>query len=86
LIAANPDLAAEIDVYANQLCLRDGTASLKILPAKDTIGAHGKSAAFIGYDEIHPHLFIASGGPARRLAVGMPAARSEDGKSRVGIK
>jgi hypothetical protein len=53
LIACNPDLGAEIDVYANQLCLRDGTATLKILPAKDTVGAHGKSAAFIGYDEIH---------------------------------
>ena len=53
LIACNPDLRAEIDVYANELRLRDGSASLKILPAKDTIGAHGKSAAFIGYDEIH---------------------------------
>jgi hypothetical protein len=53
LVACNPDLAAEIDVYANELRLRDGSATLKILPAKDTIGAHGKSAAFIGYDEIH---------------------------------
>jgi hypothetical protein len=53
LIAANPDLAAEVEVLATELRLRDGSASLKILPAKDTIGAHGKSAAFIGYDEIH---------------------------------
>jgi hypothetical protein len=53
LIACNPDLAAEVEVLATELRLRDGSASLKILPAKDTIGAHGKSAAFIGYDEIH---------------------------------
>jgi hypothetical protein len=53
LIACNPDLAAEIDVYANELRLRDGSATLKVLPAKDVAGAHGKSAAFIGYDEIH---------------------------------
>src|SRR6516165_4710986 len=53
LIAANPDLAAEVEVLATELRLRDGSASLKILPAKDTLGAHGKSAAFIGYDEIH---------------------------------
>jgi hypothetical protein len=53
LIAANPDLRDEIDVLSNELRLRDGSATLKILPAKDTIGAHGKSAAFIGYDEIH---------------------------------
>jgi phage terminase large subunit-like protein len=53
LIAANADLGAEIEVLATELRLRDGSASLKILPAKDTVGAHGKSAAFIGYDEIH---------------------------------
>jgi hypothetical protein len=53
LIRVNPDLAAEIETLSNELRLRDGTATLKILPAKDTVGAHGKSAAFIGYDEIH---------------------------------
>jgi hypothetical protein len=53
LVACNPDLAAEIVVYANELRLRDGSATLKVLPAKDIAGAHGKSAAFIGYDEIH---------------------------------
>jgi hypothetical protein len=55
LVACNPDLAAEVDVYANELRLRDGSASLRILPAKDIAGAHGKSAAFIGYDEIHAY-------------------------------
>ena len=53
LIAVNPDLAGEISVLSNELRLRDGSASLKILPAKDVAGAHGKSAAFVGYDEIH---------------------------------
>jgi hypothetical protein len=53
LVSVNPDLAAEIDVMATELRLKDGSASLRILPAKDTIGAHGKSAAFIGFDEIH---------------------------------
>jgi hypothetical protein len=53
LIACNPDLAAEIEPLASELRLRDGSATLKILPAKDVAGAHGKSAAFIGFDEIH---------------------------------
>jgi hypothetical protein len=53
LVAANPVLAAEIEPLAKELRLRDGSASLKILPAKDIAGAHGKSAAFIGFDEIH---------------------------------
>jgi len=53
LVQINPCLAAEIEVYANELRLRDGTATLKILPAKDVAGAHGKSAAIVCFDEIH---------------------------------
>jgi hypothetical protein len=53
LISVNPSLAAEIEVRSNELRLREGSASLQILPANDTLGAHGKSAAFIGFDEIH---------------------------------
>jgi hypothetical protein len=52
LVAINPDLADEIDVLSNELRLHDGSATLKVLPAKDVAGAHGKSAAFVGYDEI----------------------------------
>jgi hypothetical protein len=37
------------------LRLRDGSAALKILPARDIAGAHGKSAAIICFDEIHPY-------------------------------
>ena len=55
MIAVNFDLGAEIEVLATELRLRDGSASLKVLPAKDVVGAHGKSAAFIGYDEIHAY-------------------------------
>ena len=53
LIGINPNLGSEIEVFASELRLRDGSASLKILPAKDTLGTHGKSAAFVGFDEIH---------------------------------
>jgi phage terminase large subunit-like protein len=53
LVACNPPLAREIEPLANELRLRDGSASLKILPARDTTGSHGKSAAFVGFDEIH---------------------------------
>jgi hypothetical protein len=55
LVACNPDLAAEIEPFASELRLRDGSAVLKILPAKDVAGAHGKSAAFVGFDEIHAY-------------------------------
>ncbi len=53
LIAGNPDLGAEIDVLASELRLKDGSATLKILPGRDVLGAHGKIYAFVGYDEIH---------------------------------
>lgn len=53
LIAVNPDLNAELDPLQKEIRRRDGRGSLKILPARDVSGAHGKTAAFIGYDEIH---------------------------------
>jgi len=53
LVACNSDLASEIEPLATELRLRDGSASLKILPAKDAVGAHGKSAAITCFDEIH---------------------------------
>src|SRR5260370_14478184 len=34
---------------------RDGKGALMILPAGDVAGLHGKTAAFIGYDEIHAY-------------------------------
>jgi hypothetical protein len=55
LIECNPDLAAEVEPLAKELRLKDGSGSLKILPAKDVAGAHGKSAGFVGFDEIHAY-------------------------------
>jgi len=53
LVAANPDLSAELVGYRKEIRRRDGRAALKILPARDVVGMHGKTAAFIGFDEIH---------------------------------
>ena len=52
LVAFNPDLRGEIEPLAKELRLKDGSASLRILPAKDIAGAHGKTASFVGFDEI----------------------------------
>lgn len=53
LVAANPDLGAELEVLQKEIRRRDDRGALKILPARDAVGAHGKTACFIGYDEIH---------------------------------
>jgi hypothetical protein len=55
MTATNPDLAAEVMSLSSELRLRDGTAALKILPAKDVAGTHGKTFAFVGFDEIHAY-------------------------------
>jgi hypothetical protein len=53
LIAANPSLADEVDVYSKEIARRDGAGRLKILPAQDVLGLHGKTFLFLGFDEIH---------------------------------
>jgi hypothetical protein len=53
LVAANPALADELEVYQKEICRRDGRGTLKILPANNVLGQHGKTACFLGYDEIH---------------------------------
>jgi hypothetical protein len=53
LIAVNPLLAAEVEVRAKEIVRCDGRGTLKILPAGDVSGSHGKTYLFIGYDEIH---------------------------------
>jgi hypothetical protein len=53
LVQCNPDLRAEIEPLAKELRLRDGSGALRVLPGKDVAGAHGKTAAFVGFDEIH---------------------------------
>jgi len=53
LVAANLDLGAELETLQKEIRRRDGRGSLAILPARDAIGAHGKTALFVGFDEIH---------------------------------
>jgi hypothetical protein len=53
LIAANPGLRADLLVHAKEIKRKDGRGVLKILPARDISGLHGKSGNFLGFDEIH---------------------------------
>lgn len=53
LIAANPLLDREVKIYAKEIARLDGKGVLKILPAQDVVGAHGKTFLFLGFDEIH---------------------------------
>jgi hypothetical protein len=55
LIAANPILDREVKVYAKEIARNDGRGTLKILPARDVAGAHGKTYLFLGIDEIHEY-------------------------------
>jgi hypothetical protein len=55
LIAANPVLAREVTIAKKEIIRNDGRGTLKILPAGDVAGQHGKTYLFCGYDEIHPY-------------------------------
>ena len=55
LIAANPILAREVDVKQKVIERLDGRGELKILPAGDVGGAHGKTYSMVGFDEIHTY-------------------------------
>jgi len=52
-IRANPDLDAEVTINTKEIIRKDGLGALRILPARDAIGAHGKTYGFVGFDEIH---------------------------------
>jgi hypothetical protein len=54
-IAANPILAREVTIRAKVIERLDGRGELKILPAGDVGGSHGKTYLFVGFDEIHTH-------------------------------
>lgn len=43
----------ELEVFEKEIQRRDGKGSMQIIPARNATGQHGKSACFIGYDEIH---------------------------------
>jgi len=53
LIRPNPSLQGELEVLASEIRRRDGLGTLRIMSSRDAIGAHGRTATFIGYDEIH---------------------------------
>jgi hypothetical protein len=53
IIAANPLLQERLIVRKETIERADGKGFLKILPAGDIVGAHGKTYCFLGYDEIH---------------------------------
>jgi hypothetical protein len=55
LIQANPVLAREVTVAKKEIVRNDGRGTLKILPAGDVAGQHGKTYLFCGFDEIHPY-------------------------------
>ncbi len=55
LVACNPVLSDELDVYAKEIARKDGAGVLRILPAKDVAGAHGKTYCFCGFGEIHAY-------------------------------
>lgn len=52
LIAANPLLESESTPQSKSIVHVAGHA-LRILPARDVVGSHGKTYGFIGFDEIH---------------------------------
>jgi len=53
LIATNPSLKSALSVYKREIKRKDGRGTLRILPARDVVGLHGKQGNFLGYDEIH---------------------------------
>jgi hypothetical protein len=53
IIAANPDLAEELECLTDEIRRKDGKGTMRVLPANNVVGQHGKTAAFIGFDEIH---------------------------------
>jgi hypothetical protein len=55
LVACNPELNAELIVLGREIRRKDRNGALQVLPAGDVKGAHGKTALFIGFDEIHSY-------------------------------
>jgi phage terminase large subunit-like protein len=54
LVLANPDtLKREIGLYQRELRRKDDRGVMRILPSRDAVGLHGKTALFLGFDEIH---------------------------------
>jgi len=72
IIRSNPILRREVVIKETEIVRKDGRGSFLILPARDVVGLHGKTFAFIGYDEIHGYknydvLEALAGDPTRDL-------------------
>ncbi len=55
IVRANPVLLTACLLKQKEIVRRDHRGSLLILPAKDVAGSHGKTALFLGFDEIHEY-------------------------------
>jgi len=56
LIIANAgEIGSELEPLSGEIRRRDGRGSMRILPARNVIGQHGKTAIFLGFDEIHSY-------------------------------
>jgi hypothetical protein len=53
LLEVNPILASEVKVLTKEIERNDSKGRLRILPARDIAGQHGKTYGFCGFDEIH---------------------------------
>jgi len=54
LIRANPvTLGRDCVEQLKAIKRRDSGGTMRILPARDAVGSHGKTALFVGFDEIH---------------------------------
>lgn len=53
LVEANPILRHEVAPLSKGIRRKDGRGEISILPSRDAVGSHGKTAIFIGFDEIH---------------------------------
>ena len=53
LFVANPTLARRVNVLTKEIVRKDGKGVMRILPARDVVGIHGKTFCFAGFDEIH---------------------------------
>jgi hypothetical protein len=55
LIVCNEVLADELIVLQREIRRKDGRGTLEILPARDVAGSHGKTACYVGFDEVHSY-------------------------------
>jgi len=53
LVAANPRLSKEVAVLQRGIRRKDNRGEIRILPAQDALGSHGKTSSMNGFDEVH---------------------------------